>query len=95
VTQSSEPIDVGEKMQLIWNHDEHVVLKVGEASVDMKLHHYYLNVEANSFMSLGSKIGGLLGEDDHTDVSTPPSECQQEMLAKASRPIYSSALMMQ
>jgi len=89
-----EPIDVGENMKLIWHHDEQVVLKVGEATVDMKLIHYFLNVEARSFMSLGSKIGGLLGEDDHAGVSTSPSECQRETLAKASRSIHSSARML-
>jgi len=89
-----EPIDVGENMKLIWHHDEQVVLKVGEATVDMKLIHYFLNVEARSFMSLGSKIGGLLGEDDHAGVSTSPPECQRETLAKASRSIHSSARML-
>jgi len=94
VMQSPEPIDVGEKMQLIWNNDEQAVLKVGEASVHMKLNHYFLNVDAHDFVSLGSKIGGLLGEDDHADVSTPPSGCEREMLAKASQQSYSSARMM-
>jgi len=85
VMQSPEPIDVGEKMKLIWNHDEQLVLKVGEASVDMTLHYYFLNVEANSFMSLGSKIGGLLGEDDHTDASRVPSECKGAHMMLAER----------
>lgn len=94
VMPSPQPIDVGERMKLKMHNDTQLVLQVGGASVDVKLDYYFLNVEANSFMSLGSKVGGLLGEDDHTDVSTPPAECQREMLSKAARPIYSSARMM-
>jgi hypothetical protein len=35
-----------------------------------------LNMQARSLESLGRKIGGLLGDDGHADVSTPPSGCK-------------------
>jgi hypothetical protein len=42
--------------------------------------HYFLNMQAKSLGSLGNKIGGLLGEDDHVSVSTPPPGCKFEQL---------------
>jgi len=35
----------------------------------------YLNVFARDVGHVGYVVGGLLGEDDHKDVSTPPEAC--------------------
>jgi len=39
----------------------------------------YLNVYVKHLGRAGFAVGGLLGEDDHVAVSTPPSECLQHV----------------
>jgi hypothetical protein len=46
----------------------------------------YLNVFVKHLGRAGFTVGGLLGEDDHSDVSRPPAECVREMALRARRP---------
>jgi hypothetical protein len=39
----------------------------------------YLNVFARNLGTAGYAVGGLLGEDDHGDVSTPSEACKRQM----------------
>jgi len=39
----------------------------------------YLNVYVKHLGRSGFSVGGLLGEDDHSDVSTPTAECMEQM----------------
>lgn len=39
----------------------------------------YLNVYVKHLGRAGFAVGGLLGEDDHTDASTPPASCIQHV----------------
>jgi hypothetical protein len=46
----------------------------------------YLNVYVKHLGQTGYAVGGLLGEDDHTDAATAPASCKRRMnLAHASR----------
>ncbi|CAK0850631.1 unnamed protein product [Prorocentrum cordatum] len=37
----------------------------------------YLNLYARNLLKAGYLVGGLLGEDDHTEVATPSSNCNR------------------
>jgi len=39
----------------------------------------YLNVFVRHLSQAGLPVGGLLGEDDHTEASTPPEKCVQSI----------------
>jgi len=39
----------------------------------------YLNFYVKNLGRVGLAVGGLLGEDDHNDVSTPSEHCGREM----------------
>jgi hypothetical protein len=39
--------------------------------------HFYLNADVRNLGSLGLKIGGVLGLDDHTAVAQKPASCEQ------------------
>jgi len=72
-------------------HDE-TQLRVGlgkQAEIvvtrDLQPVHFFLNVKATSLGELSYKIGGLLGEDDNADVSTPPAECHDQLMLVASK----------
>lgn len=94
VLPSTGPIDLGNKMALHMYDNNKILLIVDEASVAVDLHYFFLNVKADSFSKLSQKIGGLLGEDDHSAYSMKPAGCEDEvLLAKAGLPIYSSARM--
>lgn len=43
---------------------------------------HYLNVYAKHLNQAGFPIGGLLGEDDHIDVSAPPKTCVKRLSLK-------------
>ena len=34
--------------------------------------HFFLNMQARSLSELGDSIGGILGQDDHSDVAKQP-----------------------
>ena len=54
-----------------------VELKVVHGRTDSGLH--YLNMYAKHLGRVGFAVGGLLGEDDHEDVSTPGAECMNHV----------------
>jgi len=61
-----------------------VALKIvhGRTTNDIK----YLNIFAKHLGRSGFSVGGLLGEDDHSDVSGLPAECVREISLRARRP---------
>ena len=54
-----------------------VELKVVRGRTDSGLS--YLNVYVKHLARAGFAVGGLLGEDDHEDVITPPTACAKRM----------------
>jgi len=80
VKPSPQPRTLGNMLQLHMPDENQVHVGVGEmwidVSSDLQPVHYFLNMQARSLGSLGSRIGGLLGEDDHVAVSTPPPGCK-------------------
>merc|ERR1719356_2253106 len=54
-----------------------VDLKVVHGRTDSGLR--YLNVYAKHLGRAGFAVGGLLGEDDHEDVVTPPESCAKKL----------------
>jgi len=54
-----------------------VELKVVHGRTDSGLR--YLNVYAKHLARAGFAVGGLLGEDDHEDVVTPPESCAKKL----------------
>jgi len=99
IKPSRQPILIGSELQLHLPREDQLQLRFGEASVDVSRDiqraHFFLNMRAASLGSLGCKIGGLLGEDSHDDVSKPPSQCHLLLLATpraASRSVASASL---
>jgi len=45
----------------------------------------YLNVYVKSLGHTGFPVGGLLGEDDHKEVTTPPPACEREVSLQKSK----------
>jgi len=91
-----KPLAIGMMLQLHMPDENNLHLGVGgtwiDVSRDLQPVHYFLNMQARSLGSLGYKVGGLLGEDDHVDVSTPPPGCKQlPMLTAIPRRIHGSA----
>jgi len=50
----------------------------------------YLNVYVKHLGQAGAVVGGLLGEDDHTDVSTPEAQCMNILSLEKGARQYSS-----
>jgi hypothetical protein len=92
VLPSLDSIILGEKMTLELHNNNQLVLEVGEASVRVDLQYFFLNVEANAYTKLAEKIGGLLGQDSHAEVSVKREGCEAEFL-EAARLFSSSAVM--
>jgi hypothetical protein len=80
VKPSPQPRTLGNMLQLHRPDENQVHVGVGDmwidVSSDLQPVHYFLNMQARSLGSLGSRIGGLLGEDDHVAVATPPPGCK-------------------
>ena len=51
----------------------------------------YLNVYVKHLGRAGFAVGGLLGEDDHEEVSVPPVECAKRMMLEATKGGHPSA----
>jgi len=81
---SLQPMPIGRMVKVHLRDETQLIVKVGKAKIvvsrDIQPVHFFLNVQATSLGKLGYKIGGLLGEDDNADVSTPPSECKNLMM---------------
>ena len=86
VKPSLQPLPIGDMVQLHMPDETLLHVKIGEANIvvsrDIQPVHFFLNVQATSLGKLGYRIGGLLGEDDHAHVSTPPAECRNLMMLK-------------
>jgi len=89
VKPSLQPLPIG-NMQLNMPNERQLHVGVGatwiDVSRDIQPLHFFLNMQARSLGSLGCRIGGLLGEDDHVGVSTPPSGCDRGLLQKPLTP---------
>jgi hypothetical protein len=76
------PLRLGQILHLHMPTEDKLQLRAGETSIAVSPsgnhggHHYFLNFNASSLRSLNCRIGGLLGEDDHSIVASPPAECQ-------------------
>jgi len=83
---SLQPIPMGGMVQVHMRDETQLLVKIGAAKIvvsrDIQPVHFFLNVQATSLGKLGYRIGGLLGEDDNADVSTPPAECRNVFLLK-------------
>jgi len=71
---------------------------IAVGSVELKVVHahtatgtHYLNFYIKHLGRVGFAVGGLLGEDDHEDVSTPTVTCQKRMSLARLRPHSSAA----
>jgi hypothetical protein len=75
--------DAGHGIGMVLPRDGEAVLHFGSAQMtvqqDSQLQHFFFDIKFRGLSYLGHQIGGLLGEDDHVDVSTMPSFCAQEM----------------
>jgi len=60
-----------------WANFGPVALKVAHGRTEQGTK--YLNVYVKHLGRAGFAVGGLLGEDDHEDVSTPPAGCTKRM----------------
>ena len=82
---SLSPLTIGSMLQLQMPDMNQLHVRVGDSWIDVSRDlqpvHFFLNMQARSLGSLGCRVGGILGEDDHVDVSTPPSKCKLAMLS--------------
>jgi len=62
---------------MMWRRFDKVDLKVVNGKTREGID--YLNVFARNLGNTGYSVGGLLGEDDHGDASTPSSACTRQM----------------
>merc|ERR1712228_1167307 len=65
-----------------WEEFGKVALKIVIAHTDKGVQ--YLNVYAKHLGQSGFAVGGLLGEDDHEDASTPSDACVKRVSLKKS-----------
>jgi len=70
----------------ILQYDAEIPQWVAFGKVELKVVHgrtqsglLYLNVYVKHLGRAGFAVGGLLGEDDHSDVVTPPAACAKQM----------------
>jgi len=66
-----------------------VQLKVVHGHTDSGIQ--YLNVFAKNLKRAGFAVGGLLGEDDHEDATSPPDDCQTLLKLSKSADIHPTA----
>jgi hypothetical protein len=82
LSPSPKVVTISEHMKLHMLNEKQFHIGVGSASIEVVYvpgPTHYLNLRALSLQSLGCKIGGLLGDDDHKDVSTPHA-CRSPIL---------------
>jgi len=60
-----------------WEHFENVQLKVARGRTQQGIK--YLNMYVKDLTRTGYAVGGLLGDDDHTDAATPEEGCVRQM----------------
>jgi len=88
VKPSLQPLSIGGMVHAQMLDETLLHLQIGAAKIvisrDIQPVHFFLNVQATALGKLGYRIGGLLGEDNNADVSTPPAECRNLFLLKTS-----------
>lgn len=89
VNPSDNEIPIGELLLLRVLDKERLQLRAGQKmsiGVSAAGNHagksFFLNLDAKSVAALNCKIGGLLGEDSHDDVSTRPLGCLPKLTKK-------------
>jgi len=60
-----------------WAHFATVLLKVAHGRTHEGIN--YLNIYVRHLKHAGFAVGGLLGDDDHTEAATPPEECAHRL----------------
>jgi len=77
--------------------EDMVSVRIGSAmialGVDRKPIHSYLNMQAKGVSSLGGKMGGLLGDDDHSWISMRPASCSDAYRVSHLNPAGSEELL--
>jgi len=73
----SDPSSVNDDYMARWLKFGPVDLKVARGHLPDG--NVYLNVFFKNMKNTGYPVGGLLGEDDHTEVATPSAECNKRM----------------
>jgi hypothetical protein len=98
VKPKPEPIQINNMLQVHMPDEGHLHVGIGatwiDVTPDVQPVHFFLNLQARSLGSLGSKIGGILGEDAHNDVSAVPQGCHVAALLtmpRAARHFHAAA----
>lgn len=87
--RAADPVAAGEHR---WLHFGKVDLKVVHGHTLSGLS--YLNLYVKHLRSAGFTIGGLLGEDDHSQAATPPEGCVRRMQLSASRRQFENSVVL-
>jgi len=81
VKPSDKALPLGSMLHLDFPNEDQFHVSLGQTSIDVARDrrpvHFFLNVQATSLAQLQCRIGGLLGEGDHTDVSMPKPGCHE------------------
>jgi len=86
IQTSAKPVFVGTTphgmLRLDMQKAGFLTIRIGSSllaiGVDHKPEHKYLNFQATGLGKLGHRLGGLLGEDDHSWISMRPASCSQK-----------------
>jgi len=66
-------------------NEGHVVIRIGGARIDVvrdvRPVHFFLNMQARSLSELGDSIGGILGQDDHSNYAKKPDCDKNSVIA--------------
>jgi len=92
-----EKVPIGKSLSVFRPSEALVTVSVGDATINVMPDnavfkpHFYLNTEVRNLASLGLKIGGILGNDDHTEVAQKPASCESQFVAVRHKVYGSSA----
>jgi len=92
-----EQVLIGKNLGVSRPSESLVTVSVGDATINVMPDnavfkpHFYLNTEVRNLASLGLKIGGILGNDDHTKVAQKPASCESQFVAVRHKVYGSSA----
>jgi len=92
-----EKVPIGKSLSVFRPSEALVTVSVGDATINVMPDnavfkpHFYLNTEVRNLSSLGLKIGGILGNDDHTEVAQKPASCENQFVAVRHKVYGSSA----
>jgi len=75
-------------LRLDMQKDGFLTIRIGSSllaiGIDHRPVHKYLNLKATGLGKLGHKLGGLLGEDDHSWISMRPASCSEKYSSQES-----------